>query len=682
MSTDDTTATDEERKREVERILRLRPPPRASNAEEAAEPVSNFLERAPVGYSIRKRLGEGGMGELFLADHVGMERPVVLKVLKGDPQAASPDGIVHEAKALARLGRHPHVVLVYGAEHQPGFVPFMSMELIPGVSLEKRRASLLGHPKKAVAVVAQIVDGIAHAHANDVVHRDLKPENVMVYETDDRELFPIVIDFGLAKLMDRMGPTQAGEIKGSFAYMSPEQWDGKPVDARADVYSLGVMLFVLLRGEPPIALESPGLASYHEAVTTGKIRLANDVGDQPPIDDRLQRILTKCLQTDPARRYDAVQLRHDLRAYLAGDKVSVAPDTWLQRLDRWRTRHRRDLKLTFRFLAGAAIIAGVSLAYGRNRLEEHKAQAALAQRRQEQRREEAERQAQRQIEAAARREAARFLGEGRDLARAVTEHARSKPASAALLRWEKTGPRTLRTPAEVLLSKARHRLQAFVNGLPQKLSKDLKVENWQIFDAHGVMLARWPETPTSKEVIGHDLSGRDYFKGALEHARSSGDPAHVSLAYESKADYHTKAAVSVAVVAGGRLLGVLAASTATSPQAERQDRDEAVLEIAPFDPDSPSTKTAPNGPPAVPFVILVHPALGERQTSAPFPGATLAPLARRVPGHELEDPIQPARILSVFHDPLRDPARNQKLLIAAAPIGQTGFLAVVEIAAE
>jgi eukaryotic-like serine/threonine-protein kinase len=271
-------------------------------------------------YTILAPLGAGGMGEVWVAEDTRLKRKVALKVLPA-AMAADPDRLARfqrEAEAVAAL-THPNIVTIYSVEEDAD-VRFMTMELIEGQSLD-RVIPPGGLPLVQVLDIGvALADALAASHEVGIVHRDLKPGNVMLA---GRERRVKVLDFGLAKL--REGPaldeetrttpiTGEGKILGTVAYMSPEQAEGKRVDARSDLFSLGVVLYELSTGERPfkgdtsLSVLSAILKDTPKSVTWLRADLPREFG----------RIVKRCLQKDPEERYQtAKDVRADLKALRA-----------------------------------------------------------------------------------------------------------------------------------------------------------------------------------------------------------------------------------------------------------------------------------------------------------------------------------------------------------------------------
>jgi eukaryotic-like serine/threonine-protein kinase len=273
-------------------------------------------------YRIIRPLGAGGMGEVYEAEDTRLRRRVALKVL---PPAIASDVVrrarlEREAQAVAALN-HPNIVTLHSVE-ESGDTLFLTMEIVQGETLD-RMIRPTGLPLQELLTYARpLVDAVVAAHARHIVHRDLKPANVMV--TSDGRIK--VLDFGLAKLMDPLVPdaasaptisaapvTIAGEIVGTLAYMSPEQADGRPIDERTDMFSIGVLLYEMATGLRPFRGAGASILSAilnNDPTPITRLR--------PGASRDLERIITECLRKDPARRLQsAAELRTRLEALVA-----------------------------------------------------------------------------------------------------------------------------------------------------------------------------------------------------------------------------------------------------------------------------------------------------------------------------------------------------------------------------
>jgi len=198
-------------------------------------------------YEIVAPLGAGGMGEVYLARDVRLERRIALKVLPTD-RCASADArqrFEREARIISRLS-HPNICAVYDYGEADG-KPFMVLEYLPNGSLEERLKAGPLADDETLRIATELAAGLAHAHARGLVHRDLKPANVL-FDVEGRAK---IADFGIARMADNLGLTEAGTVLGTASYISPEQAAGQPAGPASDVYSFGVILFRMLTGRLP-----------------------------------------------------------------------------------------------------------------------------------------------------------------------------------------------------------------------------------------------------------------------------------------------------------------------------------------------------------------------------------------------------------------------------------------------
>jgi serine/threonine-protein kinase len=303
-----------------------RPPPGsdpalATTQAAPASPPLREPERREIPQALRDRyrdvslLGEGGMGTVFRAYDLRLGRAVALKLLKRTgPEELS--RFLQEARAQARI-QHENVCPVHDAGDAGG-EPFIVMQLIEGepLSRAKDRMSL----EQKVMVMRKVAAAVHEAHRAGLIHRDIKPGNILVERADDGSFKPYVVDFGLAREVTAQGQTLTGAVLGTPAYMAPEQARGdvRALDRRTDVYSLGVTLYDLLADRTPFVEEQ--VWKLIVAVTTGDPPSLASVKKGVP--EELETIVMKCLERDPARRYDSARaLGEDLQRFLDGEPV-------------------------------------------------------------------------------------------------------------------------------------------------------------------------------------------------------------------------------------------------------------------------------------------------------------------------------------------------------------------------
>ncbi|MCW8196194.1 protein kinase [Proteobacteria bacterium 005FR1] len=243
------------------------------------------------GYKIVRTLGRGGMATVYLAIQESFEREVALKVmspaLSEDPKFSA--RFLHEARIVSRLV-HPNIVTVYDVGVE-GNLHFLSMEYVPGMDLKHKRTFLT--PPLCLQVIRDVARALDYAGRKGYVHRDVKPENIMLHDDDGRA---VLMDFGIACLADvKSGMTQTGTAIGTPHYMSPEQAKGRQVDPRSDIYSLGVVFYLMLTGRVPYDADS--------AVAVGIKHVQEPVPRLPPNLLILQPIIDKALAKEPKDRF-------------------------------------------------------------------------------------------------------------------------------------------------------------------------------------------------------------------------------------------------------------------------------------------------------------------------------------------------------------------------------------------
>jgi hypothetical protein len=301
-------------------------------------------DRRPIvvpGYEILGELGRGGMGVVYRARQLRLNRVVALKMILAGAHADAHDlkRFRAEAEAVARL-HHPHIVQVYETGEADG-LPWFSLELVEGGSLAQRLRGTPLPARDAAALVATLARTVHAAHEKGVVHRDLKPANVLLTP----EGAPKIVDFGLARRLDASsGGTRTGAVLGSPSYMAPEQarGQGRQAGPAADVYGLGAILYELLTGRPPFQ----GDGVFDTLIQVLERDPAPPRQLNPAVSRDLEAVCLKCLEKDPARRYaSSAALADDLERVRRGEAVGVRRVNLLERLARALGRSRLEAGL-------------------------------------------------------------------------------------------------------------------------------------------------------------------------------------------------------------------------------------------------------------------------------------------------------------------------------------------------
>jgi serine/threonine-protein kinase len=303
------------------------------------EPNLDPRQRIETGSSFGRyrnlhHVGSGGMASVFKADDPVLGRAVALKLIRGDDPTLA-GRLLLEARAQARI-EHEHVCRIYEAGVENGR-PFIAMPFIEGRTLRQLENVLTLEQK--LQVMKQVAEGVHAAHRAGLVHRDLKPANVIVERGEDGRWFPYVMDFGLAREVDAPGATVTGVVLGTPWYMSPEQarGDSRAVDRRSDVYALGATLYELAGGRPPFEGDS-NVTVVMRLLSEEPVPLRRL---NPSLPRDVQTIAMKCLEKDPARRYDSARaLAEDLGRFLDGEPIQARPASALYRLSRRAQKQR------------------------------------------------------------------------------------------------------------------------------------------------------------------------------------------------------------------------------------------------------------------------------------------------------------------------------------------------------
>ncbi len=300
-------------------------------------------------YEILKMLGEGGMGAVYQARDTELDRIVALKVIR--PEYARDEQIIRRFKqelVLARQVTHKNVIRIFDLGESEG-MKFITMEYVEGADLRDLiRSQGKIAPAAAVEIMQQICRALDAAHSEGVIHRDLKPQNIM----QDKQGRVLVMDFGLAHSVESVGMTQTGALLGTMEYMSPEQALGHALDARSDLFTLGLIFFELLTGTLPFRAET-SLASLLKRTQERAVPISALNRDVP---QALSNVVAKCLERDPKQRYQHVrEVLADLDAWQQDGKVSITTSHL------WAARAKDLASKKFAAAAAVAVVAVVAV---------------------------------------------------------------------------------------------------------------------------------------------------------------------------------------------------------------------------------------------------------------------------------------------------------------------------------
>jgi tetratricopeptide (TPR) repeat protein/tRNA A-37 threonylcarbamoyl transferase component Bud32 len=300
-------------------------------------------------YELKERIGHGASGEVYTAEDLTLGRTVAIKIIKAphqDPRITK-ERFLREAQAISQID-HPNVVTVFEV-FQEGTTNYLVMQYVKGGALREVMGQGPMAAEQALRIASDIAAGLEAAHAIGVIHRDVKPENVIVDASGRAK----VVDFGVARLVDRSTLTRKGRIVGTLPYMAPEQVKGHVVDARTDVYALGAVLYEMLAGRRPHESREEA-ALFYQIINVDPEPLGERV---PGLPAGVEAVVAKALAKDPAKRYaSAAELRHDIEIVL--DRLKGEHDDTKHLIAKRRRRIGRGLTALAIALAAVAVVAG------------------------------------------------------------------------------------------------------------------------------------------------------------------------------------------------------------------------------------------------------------------------------------------------------------------------------------
>ena len=285
-----------------------------------AAPVDEMTGQVVAGkFEILSQIGSGGMSIVYKARHLQLAKVVALKILKSSRLQNAKDiqRFQKEAQAATALN-HPNIVGVREFGLDDSSHPYIVMDYVDGSALSDLIKDKALSCERALQIGSQLCAALAHAHEKGIVHRDMKPENVLIGRSADGSELPMIVDFGIARIIDeeqRSRLTQTGEVFGTPAYMSPEQSRGNPVDRKSDIYSLGCMLYEMLSGRQPFQADSPlVMLMKHNSETPAPIE---------GVSAEIQSVLFKAMEKDPLNRFESAAAMNLAIESLATSKAPV-----------------------------------------------------------------------------------------------------------------------------------------------------------------------------------------------------------------------------------------------------------------------------------------------------------------------------------------------------------------------
>lgn len=311
-----------------------KPDSSSSEAKTLIQPSSLPSIVSPLSrYTIIKELGRGGMGVVYQVMDTNLNQIVAVKMLLDkNMDSINLKRFMREAEISANLS-HPNIVQVYGFGTTPQV--YISMEYIEGRSFHELLANKDYPLRSKLEILQQVCDAVHYGHQKKIVHRDLKPQNIMV----TRDNIAKVMDFGLAKnlSMQSLKLSKTGQFMGTPQYMSPEQADGRKLDHRSDIYSLGIILYQILTGRTPY--DSDNIINILDQLAYNKPTLPQELNPEVPKD--LQMVCMKCLKKNPQDRYASAKLlRDDIHAYLENRPIAISKNKTIKRTKQWMQRNQ------------------------------------------------------------------------------------------------------------------------------------------------------------------------------------------------------------------------------------------------------------------------------------------------------------------------------------------------------
>jgi serine/threonine-protein kinase len=638
-------------------------PPRSSSDATFGGTGAGAFPRRFGDYELLERIASGGMGVVYKARQLSVNRVVALKMIIGGQLATEAEVLRFQAEAEAAANLdHPNIVPIYEVGEHEGR-HYFTMKFIDGGNLAAQVDHYRLHPLGAAKLLATCAEAVHYGHRRGILHRDLKPANILL----DQGGKPHVSDFGVAKRMDAgSGLTQSGTIIGTPAYMAPEQAAGKvkEITTASDVYSLGAILYELITGYPPFVSDSA-----HDTLRMVLERQpARPRATNPRIDRDLETICLKCLDKDRRQRYrSAEELADELTRYVHGEPIKAHPVGRPTRVWRWARRN----PVTAGLLVGAATLLLFTTAAAL-----YVARSQVVAREQDVLQTNAY---------AANWVAGTVLLQLKDYCAAVEGAAER---DAGQMRAVIAGRD--RAAAEALCRRWFERFNDPAAGLRRAGDAKLAFDSVFVQGTDGFTRGRWPAPPDAEAYYALRFDHRDYFRGATRFAAEGRRSAYVSDAFKSRADAMYKIGISRPVFGedGKTVVGVFVATAATDPTfgsqsfsgARRSAALAARLEAEPTTDDDGGRRQT--------HVVLLHQALRHGQyvpVDNPHvrdfhPDHDADPLQMPpAQAHPATDPHYLDPVASLPPSQGFDPAPYRgRWLAAFAPVGNTHLVVIVQ----
>lgn len=552
-------------------------------------------------YEVLEKIGHGGRGIVYKVRQRSLNKLVAIKTIIGDPSGAPRDleRIREEARKVAGL-RHSNIVPVH---HVDITGRFFVMDYIQGRNLDDFVGEQPLPAPKAVEYLKPVADAILHAHQRGILHCDLNPRNILVEQIEEEK--PYVTDFDLANRIGENGGHLPSAIRGTLAYMAPEQVTKSELTTATDIYGLGGILYKMLTGRPPFQVQGKSWQEIEKLLVQESP--APPSRANPGVDKDLEAICLKCLSKDKGRRYgSAYGLKRDLERYQAGEPIDPRPRGRKERTARWCLRNPGPAVLISAVVLITILTVALALLTAKDRKAAQLQQALQSNRN------------------AAKILAGDALSEIQDLSGTVRNAAgdpRLIGELASLSEKAAGDPERLKRFEDM----NNPDLEQYVETLCRNAPPSLPFQDCFVLDERGYEVGDYTIEPGKsgehRKTPG-PLSWRDYFHGAQAQS-DAGNAVHIGKVYRSKSDQFYKLPISAPVLNGQKFLGVICIALRTDGHLGLVIPDDPSHKVALIAPED--REEAGQSPPENP-VILFHPAykagFTPKYAKSPIPAQT------------------------------------------------------------